>query len=387
MGYASTGTCVVISRSEGEKGSVLPSHREPPLPIVLLLRSDAPMPMEDPRRLLALFAAVFRTPTASALSKLSRVLFPLAALVVRALSDATSRVIFPTEIAHDDTGPVLHILGVVTDGEFLDEREDVEVFWKEVLIIGIVFERERLVYRWNFAVQEHQLLPNLEARDDVGFLEVFSEMAILRNVSEELEGHENIFVPRHSGDDAGGNGAVGEVVGNRSRVPWQDRNIHCWWSGVHSIQDIECGYWRNSKRCRGLWCSWVDNAAVQYAAVRDVKGLCVGSSCTLRSYAHWCCPCLDYIFAVDNVRHRYVVLDADQWLFSRRSRHGVTRGLRCVIPCPVIRVARHGELVSNRRSSPGPLLAWTAGSWLYCCVWSCGRLWLRRSLNVERRKH
>lgn len=67
------------------------------------------MAVEDPRALLALFAAVLCPPAATALGELARVLFPLAALVVSALTDAASGVVFPAQVAHDNTGPVLHV--------------------------------------------------------------------------------------------------------------------------------------------------------------------------------------------------------------------------------------------------------------------------------------
>lgn len=78
-------------------------------PVACLGGCYAPVAVEDPRALLAFFAAVLCPPTATALGELACVLFPLAALVVSALTDATSGVVFPAQIAHYNTGPVLHV--------------------------------------------------------------------------------------------------------------------------------------------------------------------------------------------------------------------------------------------------------------------------------------
>lgn len=61
----------------------------------VLRRSNAPVAVENPGALLAFFAAVLGPPAPTALGELAGVFFPLAALVVRALSDAASRVVFP----------------------------------------------------------------------------------------------------------------------------------------------------------------------------------------------------------------------------------------------------------------------------------------------------
>ena len=90
------------------------------------------MPMENPSALLAFLAAVLRPSAPSALGELPRELFPFPALVVGAVSDSASAVVFPAEVTHYYASPVLHVLAVVTDGELLDEREDVEVVWEEV---------------------------------------------------------------------------------------------------------------------------------------------------------------------------------------------------------------------------------------------------------------
>ena len=83
--------------------------------------------MEDPSALLALLAAVFGAAAAPTFRKLSGVLFPAAALVIRTLPNAASGLILATEITHHDTSPVLHVLGMMSHREFLDKREDIEV--------------------------------------------------------------------------------------------------------------------------------------------------------------------------------------------------------------------------------------------------------------------
>lgn len=90
------------------------------------------MAMENPGALLALFAAVFGPSAAAALSKLARELFPTTALVVCALPDASARVVFSAKVAHNDACLVLHVRGMVSHGELLDQGEDVEVVWKLV---------------------------------------------------------------------------------------------------------------------------------------------------------------------------------------------------------------------------------------------------------------
>lgn len=87
----------------------------------------APVTMVDPRTLLTLLAAVLGATAASALGKLALVFLPLATLIVGALANASSRVILPAEIPHHHTRPVLHVLGVVSNGELLDQGEDIEV--------------------------------------------------------------------------------------------------------------------------------------------------------------------------------------------------------------------------------------------------------------------
>jgi hypothetical protein len=56
--------------------------------------------------------------------------FPFPTLIVRALSYSTTAIIFSTQISHYNSSPILHILAVVANCEFLNEREDIEVVWQ-----------------------------------------------------------------------------------------------------------------------------------------------------------------------------------------------------------------------------------------------------------------
>ena len=102
-------------------------------------RHLTPMPVEYPCILLAFLAAIFGAATTPTLGELARTLFPSAALIVCALSNATSGVVLSAKIPHDYAGPVLHIRRVVTNSEFLHKRENVEVIRQEVFLIFLTF--------------------------------------------------------------------------------------------------------------------------------------------------------------------------------------------------------------------------------------------------------
>ena len=65
-----------------------------------------PETVAAPSTFLALFGAIFRTTAATAFCELPGELFPLAALPVSTLADATARVVFPAKVAHDYSRPV-----------------------------------------------------------------------------------------------------------------------------------------------------------------------------------------------------------------------------------------------------------------------------------------
>lgn len=118
----------------------------------------APESVVAPCTFLALLAAVFGTPTSSAFSKLSGVLFPLAALPVCTLSDSTTAFVFTAEVTHHHTCPVLHRLVLLSRSwqqrlaragasysKFLDQRENVKCWLFDEFIVPCLLE---LFLRW-----------------------------------------------------------------------------------------------------------------------------------------------------------------------------------------------------------------------------------------------
>lgn len=85
------------------------------------------MPVEGPCTLLTIFTAVFCPSTTPTLSELPRVFLPFPTLVVCALTDAASRVVFAAQIPHNDTCPILHVGAVEAHSELLDQWKDVQV--------------------------------------------------------------------------------------------------------------------------------------------------------------------------------------------------------------------------------------------------------------------
>jgi len=97
--------------------------------------------MEDPGTLLAFLAAVLGPPASPTFGKLSCKLLPFPTLVVCALSYSTPAIILAAQIPHHNSSPILHILAVVSNCEFLDERENVEIVWKQVFFFFGVARR------------------------------------------------------------------------------------------------------------------------------------------------------------------------------------------------------------------------------------------------------
>lgn len=134
--------------------------------------------MERPCALLALFAAILSTPASPALGELAGVLFPFAALVVCALPDTASCIIFAAEVSHNHAGPVLHICRVVSGGEPLDQGEDVEVvreqklFLTLIVIFVVILEIGQRLRLQVIRVQAVYFLANLEVGYQVTFLKV-----------------------------------------------------------------------------------------------------------------------------------------------------------------------------------------------------------------------
>ncbi|KAI6766240.1 hypothetical protein HG530_007310 [Fusarium avenaceum] len=143
--------------------------------------------MESPCTLLALFAAVFGSSASATLGKLTSVLFPLAALVVSTLADASTGIVLAAEISHDHTSPVLHISAVVTNCELLNEWKKVEVVVKQILfVVGIFVVNLRnfilFIHSRRVLVNGGKLLANLEARHKVTLLEIRAKTTVLRDV-------------------------------------------------------------------------------------------------------------------------------------------------------------------------------------------------------------
>jgi hypothetical protein len=179
--------------------------------------------MESPCTLLALFAAVFGSSASATLGKLTSVLFPFAALIVSTLADASTGVVLAAEISHNHTSPVLHISTVVTNCELLNKWEKVEIVVKQILFVVSIFVVNLrnfilLIHSRRVLVNGSKLLANLEARDKVTLLEVRTKTTVLRYVSEELQRHEHILLPRHGGNHlrVGNKIAVEEISRNSS---------------------------------------------------------------------------------------------------------------------------------------------------------------------------
>ena len=183
------------------------------------LGSDAPEAVAPPCAFLALLRAVLCPPAASALGKLSSVLLPLAALPIGALSDATARLVFPAEVAHDHASPILHVVllwgcwrvvvvvaGRGFGGELLDEREDIVWLLARLLhklivpfVVQLFFGGPTMRRRAVVGVKQVQVLSNLQPRHQVRLLKVCPEVAIFGHVGEQLQRHQNVLVSRHGG--------------------------------------------------------------------------------------------------------------------------------------------------------------------------------------------
>ena len=154
------------------------------------------------------------------------VLLPFTALIVSALADAATSIIFAAEVSHDNTSPVLHVSTVVPHCELLDEREEIEVIGKQILFVISIFIVDLrnvliLVHGGDVLVNSSKLLADLETRDKVALLEIGAETTVLGDVCKKLQRHEHIFLPRHSGNHLGvGNEVTVEEIsrdGGRSQ--------------------------------------------------------------------------------------------------------------------------------------------------------------------------
>lgn len=152
-------------------------------------RAPEPMPFR-PRFALAVLRAVLRLPTPPTLSELPRKRLPLSAGHVRALPDPSSRLVLPARVPHDDARPVNDLLGKLRDrrirrrgseGKALDEREDVGgggESWSHG--------------KWRITRPDVEVEVGVEGLART--VEGLTNVRILREVSEELEGEEDVVV-------------------------------------------------------------------------------------------------------------------------------------------------------------------------------------------------
>ena len=119
------------------------------------------VPVIYPRSFLALLATVFGPTAAPAFGKLPREFFPLPAFVVSALSDPALRVVFSAQVPHHDASPILHILGMMSDGELFDQWKNVKVVWLQIFFILIFIDFFHCV---GCAIESPKLAIDLQAR-------------------------------------------------------------------------------------------------------------------------------------------------------------------------------------------------------------------------------
>lgn len=152
---------------------------------VSLCSNLAPVPVENPGVLLTFLAAILGAAAPTTLGKLSCPLLPSTALIVRALTNTTTGIIFPAQIPHHDTRPVLHVLRMVADCEFLNQREYIEIVGKQVfLLISLVVVE---AFGGSVIIESIEVLANFQLRDKVGLLEVRPEVAVFGHISKELQ--------------------------------------------------------------------------------------------------------------------------------------------------------------------------------------------------------
>jgi hypothetical protein len=89
----------------------------------------APVAVVDPRIFLTILAAIFRSPTSSALGKLPGEFFPSPTGIIGTLPDSPLGIVFAAKVSHHHTSPILHIFGVMANRELLHQGERVEVVW------------------------------------------------------------------------------------------------------------------------------------------------------------------------------------------------------------------------------------------------------------------
>lgn len=126
---------------------------------------------------------------------MSSVLFPLSTLVIGTLTNASPCVVLPAQVPHNNPGPVLHISAVVPNCELLDQREDVKIVRKKVLLLVLVINGR--IDDDVFTIEKLELLANLEPGYEVTLLEICAEVAVFGNIGEQLEGHQDVLFSGH----------------------------------------------------------------------------------------------------------------------------------------------------------------------------------------------
>lgn len=109
-----------------------------------------------PGRALASLAAVFCFAAATAFSEFAWLLLPLAAVHIGTATDTAACVVLAAGVAHNDARPILNRAGVQAVREILYYGEDV----------AVVCGQEKI-----------------------------PDMGVFRQVSQELEGHEDVLLP------------------------------------------------------------------------------------------------------------------------------------------------------------------------------------------------
>lgn len=71
---------------------------------------------------------------------------------------------------------MLHVLRVMTDSEFLNKWEDIEVIWKQVLLLVRVITFLAIVRV--VIIQSAEAVANLQLGDEMGLLKIRSEVTV-----------------------------------------------------------------------------------------------------------------------------------------------------------------------------------------------------------------
>lgn len=229
---------------------------------------------------------------------------------------------------------------MLADGEFFNQREDVGIIGQKILIFLV----RSVDWREGTVVQHMKLTVDLEFGDEMRTLEVRPQVAVLGDVGQELEGHQDVLVTRHRRQDTLSSGAITEV----QRVGTGDES-----GRVGVVGGIRR---RQAQSTIGLPVFIVDDTPINARAVGYVERLGiltlgrVGYRQIIRVgdlIQHW--PRV--LHAID----LHLVLNANN-RFRRLARVIIIAHGR-VIAVPVVRIARRGLLLPQ---------CWTPGRG---CMW------------------